>query len=83
MTNTIKQVIQEVKILLAPNAATSDADFVPVLSTTAGDFSLVLQVCSKDVIRSTVMVAISSGIVTVSDVALIRIPAGLLHWGVM
>lgn len=68
MPNTIRQVIQEVKIPLVPNAATSDADFMAALSTATGDFSLVLQVSSKDVIRSTGMVAISSGIVTTNDV---------------
>lgn len=39
-----------------------------VLSSTAGDFSLVLQVSPNDVIRSRGMVAIPSGIITASDV---------------
>ncbi len=68
MTNTIKQVVQEIKIPFVPNAATADKDFMAALSTTTGDFSLVLQVLPKDVIRSTGMVAIPSGIVTASDV---------------
>lgn len=39
MANTIRQVIQEFKIPLVPNAATFDADFMAVLSTPKGDFS--------------------------------------------
>lgn len=39
-----------------------------VLSSTAGDFSLVLQVSPNDVIRSRGIVAIPSGIITASDV---------------
>lgn len=38
------------------------------ISAISGDFSLVLQVSPSDVIRSTGMVAIPSGIITVSDV---------------
>lgn len=68
MTNTIRQVVQEIKVPLVTNATIPDADFMAVLSTTTGGFSLVLQVYSKDVIRSTGMVAIPSGIVTASDV---------------
>lgn len=68
MTNTIRQVVQEIKVPLVTNAAIPDADFMAVLSTTTGGFILVLQVSSKDVIRSTGMVAIPSGIVTASDV---------------
>jgi cell division ATPase FtsA len=68
MPNTIKPNIQEVKIPLTPDTATADADFMAVLSTATGNFSLVLQVSPNDVIRSTGMVAIPSEIVTASDV---------------
>lgn len=68
MPNTMKQVIQELTITLVPNTATPDTDFMTVLSTITGDFSLVLQVSPNDVIRSTGMVAIPSGIITASDV---------------
>lgn len=68
MKNTIKEIIQEFKIPLVPDAAAPDTDFMALLSSIAGDFSLVLQVSSKDVIRSTGMVTIPSGIVTASDV---------------
>ncbi|MDP2071850.1 MAG: hypothetical protein Q8J82_09510 [Methylotenera sp.] len=68
MPNTIKQDIQELKIPLLANSATPDTDFMAALSTTTEDFSLVLQVSPNDVIRSTGMVAIPSGIITTSDV---------------
>jgi hypothetical protein len=68
MPNTIKQVIQELTIPLVANTATPDTDFMTVLSTITGDFSLVLLVSPNDVIRSTGMVAIPSGIITASDV---------------
>lgn len=68
MTNTIKQVVQEVKVPLITNAATADKDFMAALSTATGDFNLALQVLPKDVIRSTGMVAIPSGIVTANDI---------------
>lgn len=69
MPNTIKQDIQELKIPLLANSATPDTDFMAALSTTTGDFSLVLQVVSpNDVIRSTGMVTIPSGVVSASDV---------------
>jgi cell division ATPase FtsA len=48
--------------------ATPDTEFMTAISAITGDFSLVLQVLSNDVIRSTGMVAIPSGIITVSDV---------------
>ena len=68
MKNTIKQVTPEFKILFVPDAAMPDADFMRVLSSTIGDFILVLRVSSKDVIMSTGMIAIPSAIVTASDV---------------
>lgn len=68
MPNTIKQVIQELTIRLVANTTPPDADFMAVLSTTTGDFSLVLQLSPNDVIRSTGMVAIPSGVITASDV---------------
>ncbi len=68
MPNTIKQVIPDLTIPLVPNTATPDADFMAALPTTTGDFSLVLQVSPNDVIRSTGMVAIPSGVVSASDV---------------
>lgn len=68
MPNTIKQVIQELTIPLVANTATPDTDFMAALSATTGDFSLVLQVSPNDVIRSTGMVAIPSGVITASDV---------------
>jgi cell division ATPase FtsA len=68
MPNTIKQVIQELKIPLGANTTAPDTDFMAVLSTTTGDFILVLQVSPNDVIRSTGMVAIPSRVITASDV---------------
>lgn len=68
MPNTIKQNIQELTIPLVANTATPDADFMAALSTTTEDFSLVLQVSPNDVIRSTGMVAIPSGVVSAGDV---------------
>jgi len=50
MKNTIKQIIQEFKVASVPDAATSDANFMALLSNITGDFSLVLQVQYKDVI---------------------------------
>lgn len=68
MPNTIKQDIQVITIPLVPNTTAPDTDFMAALSATTGDFSLVLQVSLNDVIRSTGMVAIPSGIITASDV---------------
>ena len=68
MLNTMKQDIQELTIPLVPNTAKPDTDFMAALSNTTEDFSLVLQVSPNDVIRSTGMVAIPSGIITTSDV---------------
>lgn len=68
MKNTIKQVTPEFKILFVPDAAMPDAEFMRALSSTIGDFILVLRVSSKDVIMSTGMIAIPSAIVTASDV---------------
>lgn len=64
MQNTMQQELQEFTVSLK----NADADFMAALSSTAGDFSLVLQVSPNDVIRSTGMVAIPSGIITASDV---------------
>ena len=68
MTKTIKQVIQELTIPLVPNTAIPDTEFMTAISAITGDFSLVLQVSSNDVVRPTGMVAIPSGIITFSDV---------------
>ena len=68
MPNTIKQNMQELTIPLVANTATPDADFMAVLSTTTGDFSMVLQVSPNNAIRSTGMVAIPSGVITASDI---------------
>lgn len=68
MPNTMKQVIQEIMISLMPDTATPDANFMSVLSSTTGDFSLVFQVSPNDVIRSTGMVTTPSGIVTANDI---------------
>ena len=65
MQNTL-QALQEFTILV--NATNPDADFIAALSATMGDFSLVLQVSPIDVIKSTGMIAISSGTVTARDV---------------
>ena len=64
MQNTMQQKIQE----FTASLKNADADFMAALSSTAGDFSLVLQVSPNDVIRSRGMVAIPSGIITASDV---------------
>jgi len=64
MENTMKQLLPELTISLT----TADADFMAALSTTTEDLSLVLQVSPNDVIRSTGMVAIPSGVVSASDV---------------
>lgn len=68
MPNTIKQDIQELRIPLVANTATPDIDFMAALSAITGDFSLVLQVSPNNVIRSTGMVAIPSGVITASDI---------------
>ena len=62
--NTVNQLPPEFTIDLS----TVDADFMSQLSSTVGDFSVVLQVSANDVIRSTGMVVISSGVITASDV---------------
>jgi len=64
MQNTIKQLLPEFKISLTE----SDTDFMRQLSATMGDFSFVLQVLPNDVIKSTGMIVIPSGIITVDDV---------------
>ena len=64
MQNTMQQELQE----FTGSLKNADADFMAALSSTAGDFSLVLQVSPNGVIRSTGMVAIPSGIITASDV---------------
>lgn len=58
--------LQELTILVT--ATNPDADFMKALSATTGDFSLLLQVSPNDVIKSTGMIAISSGTVTARDV---------------
>ncbi|MGZ8271026.1 MAG: hypothetical protein ACXW1T_07445 [Methylophilus sp.] len=68
MQNTMKQELQEFTVFLTATTTNPDADFMAALSTTTGDFRLVLQVSPNDVIRSTGMVAIPSGIITASDV---------------
>lgn len=68
MTKTMKQVMQELTIPLLPNTTTHDTEFMTAISAITGDFSLVLQVSQNDVIRSTGMVTIPSGIVTIGDV---------------
>lgn len=60
----MKQLIPECTISLT----TADADFMAALSNTEGDFSVVLQVSSNDVLKSTGMVKIPSGIITHDDV---------------
>lgn len=62
--NTVNQLPPEFTIDLS----TVDTDFMSQLSSTVGDFSVVLQVSPNDVIRSTGMVAIPSGVITASDV---------------
>lgn len=64
MENTVEKLLAEFTIYLN----TVDADFMSQLSSTVGDFSVVLQVSPNDVIRSTGMVAIPSGIITANDV---------------
>jgi cell division ATPase FtsA len=81
MTKTIKQVVKELTISLAPNTATPDTEFMTAISAITGDFSLVLQVSPNDVIRSTGMVTISSGIVTISDVGRVFEAATSLPFG--
>ena len=66
MHNTVQAALQEFTILVT--ATNPDADFMAALSNTTGDFSLVLQVSPNDVIKSTGMIAISSGTVTARDV---------------
>ena len=66
MHNTLQAALQEFTILVT--ATNPDADFMAALSNTTGDFSLVLQVSPNDVIKSTGMIAISSGTVTARDV---------------
>ena len=65
MQNTMNQ---ELTISLVVTTANPDADFMVALSTSTGDFSLILQVSPNDVIQSTGMVAIHSGVVTPIDV---------------
>ena len=66
MHNTVQAALQEFTILVT--ATNPDADFMAALSATTGDFNLLLQVSPNDVIKSTGMIAISSGIVTARDV---------------
>ena len=66
MQNTMQATLQEFTILVT--ATNPDADFMAALSSTTGDFSLVLQVSPNDVIKSTGMIAIKSGTVTARDV---------------
>lgn len=74
MDNTMKQLLPEFTISLT----TADADFMAALSTTTKDFSLALQMSPNDVIRSTGMVAIPSGVVSASDVGRVLEAAMLL-----
>lgn len=68
MQNTTEFELQEFTVsLILPND-NFDSDFLAILSATVGDFRLVLQVSPNDVIRSTGMVAIPSGVITISDV---------------
>jgi len=64
MQNKMKQELQE----FTASLKNADTDFMAALSSTTGDFSLVLQVSLNDVIRSTGMVAIPTGMITANDV---------------
>ena len=66
MHNTVQAALQEFTILVT--ATNPDADFMAALSATTGDFNLVLQITPHDVIKSTGMIAISSGTITARDV---------------
>ena len=66
MHNTLQAALQEFTILVT--ATNPDADFMAALSSTTGDFSLVLQVSPNDVIKATGLIAIPSGIVTAIDI---------------
>lgn len=66
MHNAMQAALQEFTILVT--ATNPDANFMAALSATTGDFNLVLQVSPNDVIKSTGMIAISSGTITARDV---------------
>ena len=66
MHSTVQTGVQEFTILVT--ATNPDADFMAALSSTTGDFSLVLLVSPNDIIQVTGMIAINSGIVTAKDV---------------
>lgn len=69
MTKITKQVIQEITISLDANTATPDTKFIMAISAITGNFNLVLQVSPEDVVRSTGMVAIPAGVITIGDVS--------------
>lgn len=62
--NTVQKLLPEIMISLAM----ADADFMAALSSTVGDISMALQVSKNDVIKSTGMVSIPSGVITANDV---------------
>lgn len=62
--NTVKQSLPNLMI----SHTTADADFMEAVSSTLGDFIMTLHVSPNDVIRSTGMIAITSGIITATDV---------------
>ena len=66
MHNTMQTALQEFTILVT--STNPDANFMAALSSTTGDFSLVLQVSPNDVIKVTGLIAIPSGIVTAIDI---------------
>ncbi|OIQ63203.1 DNA translocase FtsK [mine drainage metagenome] len=72
MENTGQQLFPELTISLT----TTDVDLMAALSSTVGDFSMVLQVSPNDVMKSTGMVAIPSGVITANDVGRV-IEAGM------
>lgn len=62
--NKMKELLPEFTISLT----TADADFMAALSRTAGDFNVVLQVSSNDIVKSTGMISIISGVITANHV---------------
>mgnify|MGYP006943056599 CR=1 FL=1 len=58
----------EYKICLSENLAVIDKDFLAYLTKSKTDFSIVLQVSPDKIIKSTGMIAVPSGIVTVEDI---------------
>lgn len=68
MTKIRRQVIQELTISLDANTATPDTKFLMAISAITGDFNLVLQVSPDDVVRSTGMIAVPAGIISIGDI---------------